>query len=105
MVILPSVTLVLLSGTHCNCTIEMIQPLFICLTFSVSTLHKDSSDPPLTQELYAFRTYRPKHLDIAHFPMLLLLSGIVCLMKLRHTQSTTAFKTPLKTHLFKSYLR
>ena len=35
---------------------SLIQPLFTCLTFSVSTLHQDSSVPPLTQELYAFRT-------------------------------------------------
>ena len=47
----------------------------------MSTLHQDSSAPPLTQELYAFRKYRLKHLDIAHFPMLLLLSGILCHVK------------------------
>ena len=46
----------------------LIQLLFICLTFSMSILHQDSSAPPLTQELYAFRTQRPKHLDIVHFP-------------------------------------
>ena len=36
--------------------LSLIQPLFICLTFSMSTLHQDSSAPHLTQELYAFRT-------------------------------------------------
>ena len=51
-------------------------------TFSISTPHEDNSAPPLTQELYAFHTERPKHLDIAHFPMPLLLSGILCLVKL-----------------------
>ena len=35
---------------------SLIQPLFIYLTFSVSTLHPDSSTPPLTQELYALHT-------------------------------------------------
>ena len=34
----------------------LIQPLFICLTFSVSALHQDSSTSLLTQELYAFHT-------------------------------------------------
>ena len=29
---------------------------FICLTFSMSTLHQDYSAPPLTQEHYSFRT-------------------------------------------------
>ena len=51
---------------------SLIQPLFICLTFFVSTLHLDSSVPPLT--------LTTKHLDIAHFPMPLLLSGILCLI-------------------------
>ena len=59
-----------------------IQPLLICLIFSASTLHQDSSALPLTQELYAFRAERPKHLDIAHFPVPLLLSGNLCLLKL-----------------------
>ena len=34
----------------------LIQPLFICLTFFVSTLHQDSSALPLTQKLNAFPT-------------------------------------------------
>ncbi len=45
-----------LSCQHFVTPFSLIQPLFICLTFSVSTLHQDSSAPPLTQELYAFRT-------------------------------------------------
>ena len=45
-----------LSCQHSATPFSLIQPLFICLTFSVSTLHQDSSAPPLTQELYAFRT-------------------------------------------------
>ena len=56
---------------------SLIQPLFICLAFFMSTLHQNSSAPPLIQELYAFCTWRPKHLDIAPFLMLLLLSGIL----------------------------
>ena len=35
---------------------SLIQPLFISLTFSTSTLYQDSSAPPLAQELYAFHT-------------------------------------------------
>ena len=35
---------------------SLTQLLFICLTFSMSTLHQDSSAPHLAQELYAFRT-------------------------------------------------
>ena len=35
---------------------SLIHPLFICLTFSMSTAHQDSSAPHLTQELYTFRT-------------------------------------------------
>ena len=56
--------------------------MFICLVFFVCTLHQDNSASPLTQEFYAFRTLSQKHLDIALFPMLLLLSGIPCLVKL-----------------------
>ena len=42
-------------STLCHSFFALIQPLFICLTFSVSTLHQDSSAPHLSQELYAFR--------------------------------------------------
>ena len=45
-----------LSCQHSTSPFSLLQPLFICLTFSVSTLHQDSSAPPLTQELYAFCT-------------------------------------------------
>ena len=45
-----------ISCQHSVTTFSLIQPLFICLTFSVSTLYQDSSAPHLTQELYAFRT-------------------------------------------------
>ena len=45
-----------ISCQHSVTPFSLIQPLFICLTFSVSTLHQDSSAPHLTQELYAFRT-------------------------------------------------
>ena len=71
----------------------LIQPLFICLTFFLSYLHRDSSSP-LIQELYAFCTWRPKHLDIALFPRLLLLSGIVCLLKLDACSQPLHLKLP-----------
>ena len=45
-----------ISCQHSVTPFSLIQPLFICLTISVSTLHQDSSAPHLTQELYAFRT-------------------------------------------------
>ena len=38
---------------------------------------------------------------IAHFPMPLLLSGILCLVKL---DTLSQLKTTPKTHLFESYL-
>ena len=76
------VSSITISCQHSVTPFSLIQPLFICLTFSVSTLHQDSSAPPLTQEHYTFHTLRPEHLDIAHFPILLLLSGILCFMKL-----------------------
>ena len=60
----------------------LIQPPFICLIFPMSTFHQDSPTPPLTQKLYTFRTKRPKHFNVAHSPMLFLLSGIFCLVKL-----------------------
>ena len=71
-----------LSCQHSVTPFSLIQPLFICLTFSVSTLHQDSSAPPLIQELCALCTYRSKHLVIPHFRVPLLLSGILCLVKL-----------------------
>ena len=48
--------------------------LFMCRTFFMSTLHQDSSTPLLTQKLYMFCTYRPKHLEIKIF-----LSHVFCL--------------------------
>ena len=57
----------------------MIQPLFSCLVFFMRAVHRDNSAPLLNQEHNAFHVLRPKHLDIAPFPMLLLLSGIPCL--------------------------
>ena len=44
-----------ISCQHSVTPFSLIQPLFICLTFSVSTLNYDSSAPSLAQELYAFR--------------------------------------------------
>ena len=40
-----------------------------------------------------------KVLVVAHFQMSLLLSGILCLVKTRHIQWTTAYKIALKTHI------
>ena len=99
----PSKHVLRISCKHSVTPSSLIQTLFICLIFSMSTLHQDSSTPPLTQQLFAFPTWRPKHLDIAHFPMPLLLSGILCLVKL-DILNQPAFKTALKAHLYKSYL-
>ena len=67
-------------STLCHSFFSDTAPVYL-LTFSVSTLRQDSCAPPPTQELYTFRTWSQKHLDIAHFPMPLL-SGILCLAKL-----------------------
>ena len=45
-----------ISCQHSVTPFSLIHPLIICMTFSVFTLHQDSSAPPLTRELYAFRT-------------------------------------------------
>ena len=45
-----------ISCQHFVTPFSLIQPLFICLTFSVSTLYQDSSASHVTQELYALRT-------------------------------------------------
>ena len=45
-----------ISCQHSVTPFSLIQPLFICLTFLVSTVHLDSSASTLTQELHAFRT-------------------------------------------------
>ena len=70
-----------ISCQHSFTLFSLIQPLFICLTFSMSTLHQDSSAPHLTRIL-RIPHIKTKHLDIAHFPTLLFLSEILCLMKL-----------------------
>ena len=50
---------------------------------------------------WGFQVRCPKHLDVVLFPKLLFLSGVLpCEIKL--IQSTTVFKTTLKTHLFKT---
>ena len=74
---------------------SLIQPLFISLTFFISTLRQDSSAPPLTQEFYAFRR---NSIFLCRSSCL----EILCLVKL--DIQTTAFKMAMKTHLFKSYL-
>ena len=76
-------------STLCHPFFSATSPVW--LSDLMSTLHQDSSAPPLTQEPDAFRTLRPTHLDIAPFPMRFLLSGILCLVKL-DIQSTSAFK-------------
>ena len=74
------------------------------LIFFMCPLYQDSSTPPLTQEPFAFHMLQSKYLNFVLLCTLLLPSGILCLMKLRHIRSTTAFKTDLQTHLFKTYL-
>ena len=55
--------------------------LFICTIF-VCILQQLSSALFLTQECDTFQTLRPKYLDIRLVPMLFLLSGTMCLVKL-----------------------
>ena len=83
-----------ISCQHSVTPFSLIQPLFICLTFSVSTLNYDSSAPSLTQELYAFGTQRPKHLVIAHFPIPLLLSGGSAAWGWRHSVNHCILGSP-----------
>ena len=45
-----------ISCQHSVTPFSLMHLLFICLTFSVSTLHQDSSTSPLAQEFYAFRS-------------------------------------------------
>ena len=52
----PSKLVLNISCQHSVTPFSLIQPLFVCLTFSMSTLHQDNSAPHLTQELYAFCT-------------------------------------------------
>ena len=52
----PSKHVLNISCQHYLTHFFLIQPPFICPTFSMPTLYQDSSAPPLTQELYAFRT-------------------------------------------------
>ena len=59
---LPSKHLSSISCQHSVTPFSLIQPLFNCLTFSMSILHQDSSAPPLTQELYAFRIYKDQNI-------------------------------------------
>ena len=70
----------------------LVQPLFICLVFCMSTLHPDRSAPLLTQELYAFHTLRPKYLGVDPFAVLFLLSGIPGLVKLDTFSQPLHFK-------------
>ena len=82
---------------------SLIQPLIICLTFFMSTLHRDSSALPLTQEL------RISHLKTKTFGHLSFFYTDPSVWnslprEIRHIQSTTAFKTVPTTHLSKFYL-
>ena len=64
---------------------SLIKPLFICPNFFVSSLHQDSSALSLTQELYAFAHEDQNIWTSLIFSMPLLLSGILCLVKLEIT--------------------
>jgi len=68
-------------------------PVYLSVFF-MCTLHKDSSAPLPTQELYAYPTLRPKHLDISLSPM----SGIPCLAKL------DTFSHPLHSKMLWRYI-
>ena len=58
---------------------------------------------PLTEELHAFDTLRPKHLGTAlFFPMLLFLSGILCFVKLTPSLIRCHLKTTNKIETFET---
>ena len=58
--------------TLCHSFFSDTAPVCLSDLFFTCTLHRDSSAPPLTQELYAFCTWWPSILVIACFPMPLL---------------------------------
>lgn len=90
---------------HLNLLSLVTHLMFICLMLFMCTFHQDSTASHFAEELYTFHALRPKLLDIAPFPMLHLLSGIVYLVKLNtFSQSVShACKAALKIHLFKIY--
>ena len=69
-------------------------------TFSISTPHEDNSAPPLTQKLRIphIKTKTFGHRSFSHAAPSVLNS---LPREIRYIQSTTAYKTALKTHLFK----
>ena len=92
-----------ISCQHSVTPSSLIQPLFICLSFSVSTLHQDSCAPPLTQKL-RIPHIKTKTFGHRSFSKTAPSFWNSLPREIRHIQSTTAFKTALKTHLLKSYL-
>ena len=80
------------------------QPLFICLTFSMSTLHQDSSAPRLTQKNLRISHIKTKTFGHRSFSFAAPSVWNFLPREIRHIQSVTAFKTAPKTYLFKSYL-
>ena len=82
-----------------------MQPLLICVVFFMCTLRQDNSAPPLTEELYACYTLRPKHLDMVFFFLLLRSAPSVWTsvsLGIGHIRSTAAFKIALKTPVLKT---
>ena len=73
----------------------LLQPLFICLICFMCTLHQDRSAHLLTQDLYAFHTFRHRFSSYGAPSVSNSLSR-----QIRHIKSTSAFQPALMTHLF-----
>ena len=74
--------------------------LFICLMCCMSTLHQDSSAPPLTPELSVFHALRRNTLDIAFsYTAPTIWNSLPC--EIRGIHLATAIKTALKIDLLK----
>ena len=92
------------SCQHSVTPFSLIQPLFICLTFSMSPLHRDKSAPLLTARTLRIPQIKTKTFGHRTFYYAAPFVWNSLPREIRHIQSTTALKTAPKTHLFKSYL-
>ena len=90
-------------STLCHSFFSDTAPVYLSdllRVYSLSRQLRSSSDSRTLRSPHI----RPKHLDIVHFPNAAPAVWNSLPHDIRHIQSVTAFKTALKTHLFKFYL-
>ena len=92
-------------STLCHSFFSETAPVyfFLLLTVFVYTLHQDSSAPSLTQGTLRIPHFRTKTFGNRSFSYAAPSVWKSLPREIRYVQSTTAFKTALKTHLFHSY--